>query len=457
MNSPLRKTRFVCLSDTHNACPADGSFKLPKGDVLIHAGDLTKQGTFSELKKTLEWIEKADYEVKIVVAGNHDISLDPTFYEEHGLQFHNQNPQDLQTCIDLIKKYPSITYLNHESTHVYLKKEDGPRTCFRVFGSPYSPAKGLWAFGYPPEHASFLWDQIPLDTDVVVTHTPPKYHCDESRHSKASGCETLRETLWRIRPSLAICGHIHEGRGAERILWDLDCPNVKFKESATGYWADSSLGPGNKKQCLLDLSAKSMAPLNSTGSWVRASDQVNVDGPADIAGDPLSGRKLRHTLTWTSGTSGSGAGTSISGALSEVTPSLGMDRTPLTAQNLDDATRARSHVTVTSAYDTRKFSCTESRSGSFGEVSKLGEDRRRAPVYPSLGTEIHSATRGQGGSPPSGRCDLEALAGRGGRKETCVINASLMASSWPYKFKNSTKYNKPIMVDIDLPGWQESE
>ncbi len=70
MDPELRKTRIVCVSDTHNACPADGAFKLPKGDVLIHAGDLTRQGTFKELKKTLDWIEEAEYEVKIVIAGD---------------------------------------------------------------------------------------------------------------------------------------------------------------------------------------------------------------------------------------------------------------------------------------------------------------------------------------------------------------------------------------------------
>lgn len=70
MAPETRKTRFVCLSDTHNAYPADGAFKLPKGDVLIHAGDLTRQGTFKELRKTLDWIEAADCEIKIVVAGN---------------------------------------------------------------------------------------------------------------------------------------------------------------------------------------------------------------------------------------------------------------------------------------------------------------------------------------------------------------------------------------------------
>ena len=69
MANTLRKTRFVCVSDTHNASPDDGAFKLPKGDVLVHAGDLTKQGSMGELRKTFDWLERADFEVKLVVAG----------------------------------------------------------------------------------------------------------------------------------------------------------------------------------------------------------------------------------------------------------------------------------------------------------------------------------------------------------------------------------------------------
>ncbi len=116
---------------------------------------------------------------------------------------------------------------------------------FKVFGSPYSPARGCWAFGYPPNKASDLWDRIPLDTDVVVTHTPPKYHCDESRDRDAAGCEILRQTLWRVRPSLAICGHVHEGRGAERVLWDFGSSDIKYNESDVQYWIDPGLD--NKK------------------------------------------------------------------------------------------------------------------------------------------------------------------------------------------------------------------
>ena len=133
-----------------------------------------------------------------MLPGNHDITLDPNFYAEYGLYFHNQIPQDPKACMKAIKDCRSITYLNHESAHIRLTKEGGPRTMFKVFGSPYSPAKDRWAFGYPPEQACNLWDEIPLDTNVVVTHTPPKYHCDETKDRGAAGCEILRQTLWYV-------------------------------------------------------------------------------------------------------------------------------------------------------------------------------------------------------------------------------------------------------------------
>lgn len=187
--------------------------------------------------------------------GNHDITLDTRFYAEHGRHFHNQQPQRPEDSIDLLRSSPSITYLDHESRTVRLTKPDGPRTTFNIFGSPYSPARGLWAFGYDSEEqASRLWDQIPADTDVLLTHTPPKYHCDESRDRGAAGCGILRETLWRVRPRLAVCGHIHEARGAENISWDLEDPTVKHKERGTDYWIDP--GENNKKQSLIDLTRR---------------------------------------------------------------------------------------------------------------------------------------------------------------------------------------------------------
>uniref|UniRef100_A0A8H7KAP9 Calcineurin-like phosphoesterase domain-containing protein n=1 Tax=Bionectria ochroleuca TaxID=29856 RepID=A0A8H7KAP9_BIOOC len=132
-NTKLRRTRIVCISDTHNC-----TVKLPKGDILIHAGDITNQGSYSELSRAVKWLEEAKFEAKIVIAGNHDITLDEAFYAEHGLYFHNQNPQSHEDCLSLLASSPSITYLNHTSQIIRLTSPDGPRTQLKVFGSPYS-------------------------------------------------------------------------------------------------------------------------------------------------------------------------------------------------------------------------------------------------------------------------------------------------------------------------------
>jgi hypothetical protein len=43
--------------------------------------------------------------------------------------------------------------------------------------------------------------------------------------------------------------------------------------------------------------------------------------------------------------------------------------------------------------------------------------------------------------------NVEPLLGRMGRKETCIVNAAYMASSYGMP----KRFNKPIVVDIELP------
>lgn len=51
----------VCVSDTHNAQP-----KLPNGEILIHAGDLTQSGSLQEIQKTVDWLRSQPHAIKIV-------------------------------------------------------------------------------------------------------------------------------------------------------------------------------------------------------------------------------------------------------------------------------------------------------------------------------------------------------------------------------------------------------
>jgi 3',5'-cyclic AMP phosphodiesterase CpdA len=76
-------TRFLVISDTHSASPEQNVAKddiafrppLPKADVLLHCGDLTMIGHLHEYEKTLTMLEGIDADLKLVIAGNHDISL----------------------------------------------------------------------------------------------------------------------------------------------------------------------------------------------------------------------------------------------------------------------------------------------------------------------------------------------------------------------------------------------
>ncbi|EXJ95910.1 hypothetical protein A1O1_01035 [Capronia coronata CBS 617.96] len=384
-----RRVRIVCISDTHNQTP-----KLPTGDILIHAGDLTNQGTFSELKKTINWLGQTSFKVKVIVCGNHDITCDIPFYQQYGAYFHNKRMEDPQQCIALLQSDSSIVYLNHELKQVRIDHEDGSCSLLKIFGSPYSPARGLWAFGYSPEHALELWHQIPLDSDIVVTHTPAKFHRDECATRGASGCERLRETLWRVRPRLHVCGHVHEAYGVEAVTWDISCPYVKFKEKGIRRWNDP--GPEGKKQFTVDLSARAQSTaLRNDGS----------------AGNLVSNVQLARSR-----------GVEVDGAVED------------------------GQVPEANGYEGILPAIPPPPRPPFPSFEKA---ERPIPSTGAITDYKLPATHGLGGPGSHGRSDQEAISGREGRVETCIVNAAYMATNWPHKA--GKKFHKPIVIDLDMP------
>ncbi|KTG47991.1 hypothetical protein cypCar_00000146 [Cyprinus carpio] len=156
---PPGYTRFVCISDTHSRTD---TIQMPYGDVLLHAGDFTELGLPSEVKKFNDWlVDNVDlnssyqhiwnaiikwcswceileinstlpYEIKIVIAGNHELTFDQEF------------------MADLIKQdfyyFPSASKLkpeNYENVQslltncIYLQDSDVTVRGFRIYGSPW--------------------------------------------------------------------------------------------------------------------------------------------------------------------------------------------------------------------------------------------------------------------------------------------------------------------------------
>lgn len=184
--------KIICLSDTHNQ---HHSVKVPDGDMVLHAGDVSGNGTLPEIQSFLHWFDKLPHQHKIFCGGNHDwlFQKDPTLAQS------------------LINDTDTVVYLQDEGTEI-----DG----ISIWGSPFSPWFYNWAFNLPRndsqveyEEAKRIWGKIP-PVDILLVHGPMRGILDKTKDNVLTGCPILYEMIMKyIRPSLFVCGHIHEARG----------------------------------------------------------------------------------------------------------------------------------------------------------------------------------------------------------------------------------------------------
>lgn len=215
-------------------------------------------GLENEHRTMVEMFKKVDAELKIIIAGNHDMTLDEDYYHKHGhkmvhriAQARSGNkepepPADLARIRELYcgeeAKRAGIVYLEEGVRSFTLR--NGAR--FTIYTSPYQPEFCNMAFGYPrsvdrfnppgagveavfgpamPAAEAGLAPDNPVPSfpgvDIMLTHGPPKGIMDEVAGSGAVGCTHLNHAATRARPRLHCFGHIHEGYGARRVYWPL--------------------------------------------------------------------------------------------------------------------------------------------------------------------------------------------------------------------------------------------
>lgn len=181
--------KIVAISDTHGS---HATLNLPKGDVLIHAGDISKRGEVSETKDFMEWLKNLDFEHKIFIAGNHDF-----FFEK-------KSKREVDAMIP-----NGVTYLNDSGIEV---------NGIRIWGSPITPWFFAWAFNRRRgEKIRSHWNMIPPRTDVLITHGPPYGILDQTNFGNRAGCKDLLEKVKELKPKYHIFGHIHEGYGQKAV------------------------------------------------------------------------------------------------------------------------------------------------------------------------------------------------------------------------------------------------
>jgi Predicted phosphoesterases, related to the Icc protein len=160
--------RIVQISDTHSRhheLPP-----LPEGNVLVHCGDISEDGTEDEVLDFLNWFIELPYAHKIFVCGNHDLCL----RDADGIEELPDNVHFLQDC--------GVTI-------------DG----VRFFGIGYDHPESV----------------IPSDTDVVVTHEPPMDILDRTGEISWGNFYLLKR-IQEIRPKYHLFGHAHSAQGVLR-------------------------------------------------------------------------------------------------------------------------------------------------------------------------------------------------------------------------------------------------
>ncbi|KAK4947640.1 hypothetical protein LTR10_013586 [Elasticomyces elasticus] len=247
------KTRILILSDTHAALPESSNSQiplhhpLPKADVLLHAGDLTLNGSISQHQNAIDLIRSIDAPLKIIIPGNHDLTLDREYYAQyprlHGPTsvYSDEQLDEIRAMYDSpAARDAGIHYIEEGIRHFRL--ENGAR--LNVYASAYQPEFCDWAFGYArstdrfnpgpgtenpvPDHHSPPHNDGHGDSDgndepeidIMLTHGPPQGILDLTSTNEPVGCEHLRRAVERCRPRIHCFGHIHESWGAVVKRWD---------------------------------------------------------------------------------------------------------------------------------------------------------------------------------------------------------------------------------------------
>ncbi len=182
-------TKIVIISDTHNQL---SQIKVPDGDILIHCGDWTMLGEPKELFKFGRDLNKLPHKHKIVIPGNHDITLDKT-HPKFNKNYLKQLNFDGRTTL-LIGEADTIEGIS------FL----GISLISEIF-NPYR----RWGFESSLRRRKEFYENINISPTILITHSPPLGILDGHGY----GCEALTEFVERVKPKYHIFGHCHEGYG----------------------------------------------------------------------------------------------------------------------------------------------------------------------------------------------------------------------------------------------------
>lgn len=213
--------KICCLSDIHGTLlPVEDYFE--PCELVCICGDIVPLNIQGNHRKSRSWLinqfrpwcESLPCDKVIFIAGNHDSCM-------HNVDFmYTQFPKD--------KK---VTYLFHES-YVYTSRSGKE---YSIFGTPYCKLFGNWAFMEMDETLDKLYQDIPENLDILLTHDQPFGYSDILldnvvwNTSEHIGNKPLVKAILVKQPRLQVNGHLHSCSHSLDMIGNTMHYNVSIK------------------------------------------------------------------------------------------------------------------------------------------------------------------------------------------------------------------------------------
>lgn len=192
------------ISDTHNDHQELDQNSL-EADVLIHCGDFGTKGNYAEAYSFLHWFVKQPAKYKILVPGNHD---------------------------GRIKKNAELQKLAYDFGIKLLMNDSIVINGFKFYGGHFVPFFNQGKYNTGRNKRREIWENIPKDTDVLITHAPPKLIFDTNVRGEHCGCDELLKAVQIVKPKYHVFGHIHEHAGSVKTLGSTTYMNCANKDES---------------------------------------------------------------------------------------------------------------------------------------------------------------------------------------------------------------------------------
>jgi Icc-related predicted phosphoesterase len=189
--------KLLLFSDLHSdlAAAADLVRQTHAVDAVVCAGDLCN--AHLRLDRIIEVLKAIDRPT-VLVAGNNETTAELR-----------------ESCADL----PHFRVLHGDGTTLL-----GVPVWGVGGGIPVTPF-GAWSYDLAEDQAEPLLAGCPSG-GILVTHSPPFGVLDVASNGKHLGSVSIRSTIERCRPRLAVCGHVHASGGRTAKLNDTTVINA---------------------------------------------------------------------------------------------------------------------------------------------------------------------------------------------------------------------------------------